>query len=284
MTNITQGMNIDEVRRLASDLEALGGQIDQLVQRIERAVGGASWVGPDASTFKGTWWPGHRTHLATAAEDLRGFGRSAKNNADEQAQASGAGAGAASGTAGSGSGGIGTVVTPAPGAPSVGPIGTPPGMTPSRSWQDVDAAYRARGDLGGYGAGGAYGYQCTSWAYFRWRELGYHGNIGNGNGWEMAANNGGSAQATPSLHAMASYGTKADYGHVMIVEEVRTGPGGHPVIRVSEFNTGSDGSSADAASAREYLDTRTWTQLDNGSWQRSDGKVVPEIRFAGFPG
>jgi surface antigen len=102
-----------------------------------------------------------------------------------------------------------------------------------------------------------------------------------GNGWELAANNGGSASTPPSLGAMASYGTAKDYGHVMIVEEIVRSPDGGVRFRVSEMNVDRN---ADVGLPQEYTDTRWWKQGPGGTWVReSDGKSV-SMTFAKFPG
>lgn len=121
MTNITQGMNIEEVRRLAVDLKDLGDRMDDIAKRLDRSVSNATWVGPDAQAFKNDWWPGHRGHLTKVAVDLRGFGQSASNNADEQERVSGvAGRGSHSGAIAPGHGDVG-IHDPRPVAPTAPP-------------------------------------------------------------------------------------------------------------------------------------------------------------------
>jgi len=84
MTAISHGMNIEEVRRLGQQLQTQSQTINQLVSQLEGAINSASWLGPDATTFKTQWWPQHRQHLRAAAEGLHGFGQSALNNASAQ--------------------------------------------------------------------------------------------------------------------------------------------------------------------------------------------------------
>ena len=94
---VSHGMDVGEVRRLGGSLQTSAGSIDDLIKRIETAVAGSTWIGPDATMFKGTWWPEHRAHLKGMSETLRGLGQSALNNATEQEQASGAAGGNAGG-------------------------------------------------------------------------------------------------------------------------------------------------------------------------------------------
>lgn len=102
MTNVTHGMNVEEVRRLGDDLARYADQLEQLATRLEREVANARWSGPNAERFKHVWWPKHRSTLRSTASALRGFGDSAKNNANEQADASNAGAGGSSASGGGG--------------------------------------------------------------------------------------------------------------------------------------------------------------------------------------
>ena len=89
MSNITHGMNPEEVEDLGRRLKDVAGQIQTIVGDLERSVGSTTWVGQDATTFKTQWWPQHKSHLTQVSQDLDGFGQSAINNATEQRQASG---------------------------------------------------------------------------------------------------------------------------------------------------------------------------------------------------
>ena len=70
----------------------MAGRVDGLVREVDRLVSGSSWVGPDASRFKGQVWPERKARLLGVARDLHGLGQSALNNAAEQEDASQAGA------------------------------------------------------------------------------------------------------------------------------------------------------------------------------------------------
>ncbi len=86
---VTHGMNVEEVRRLGSQLKSVSEQINDIVRRLNAQVGSTSWVGPDASRFKDQVWPEHRSQLARVSGDLQSFGQTAMSNAAEQEQASG---------------------------------------------------------------------------------------------------------------------------------------------------------------------------------------------------
>lgn len=85
---VTHGMNIQEVEQLAARLREAADRIDTISMGLDREVRTTPWAGPDAERFKGQWWPAHRGHLGRTAQDLRGFGQSAQNNATEQARTS----------------------------------------------------------------------------------------------------------------------------------------------------------------------------------------------------
>lgn len=88
-SNISHGMNVQEVKDLGAKLKDVSHSITEMVNLLNGKVNNTSWVGPDASKFKNDWWPQHRTHLQNMVRDLDGFGQSALNNASAQETASG---------------------------------------------------------------------------------------------------------------------------------------------------------------------------------------------------
>lgn len=84
----TQGMNPDEVERLAQELQRVARRIDAWSREIDRFVARTSWIGRDADQFKGTWWPQRRRRLHTIASSLNDYGNVAKRNADDQRRVS----------------------------------------------------------------------------------------------------------------------------------------------------------------------------------------------------
>lgn len=85
---IDKGMNIAEVRALATTLQTTADKIDAQLRLLDQLVKRAAWSGPVATTFKLQWWPGHRATMARMAAELREFSRTAHVNADEQNTAS----------------------------------------------------------------------------------------------------------------------------------------------------------------------------------------------------
>ena len=126
-------------------------------------------------------------------------------------------------------------------------------------------------------------YQCVAWAVARWNQLREQAGlpplrVNESHGATLAALNGGSTSNPPSLGAMASYGT--GYGHVMIVEQISTGPGGATQIRVSEMNVGD--TNYEVGLPSEFKDTRVFTRLPDGRWQ-SGSDPARTITFASLP-
>ena len=77
---------------------------------------------------------------------------------------------------------------------------------------------------------------------------------------------------------MASAGDGLNFGHVMIVEEIKDAPGGLQMIRVSEMNASGNG--WEIANPDEYSSDKWITQQPNGTWV-SEGT---QVTFADFPG
>jgi surface antigen/uncharacterized protein YukE len=266
MSNVSHGMNVQEVEALAATLARSADTMAQIANQLGSSVQRTTWAGPDATRFKNQWWPEHSNSLRRVSELLREFSNAARANLDDQRRVSDAG---------------GLQPMPAPIVPPVHVDPTPPSagsqgdVTAPRDWRDVKQRYDQWAG-NGFWSQPDFRYQCTGWAHFRWAELGYDGPAFKGNGGALADNAPGEVSGTPSLHAMASYGrgVEGDYGHVMIVEEVA--PDGS-WIRVSEMNTGNDWN---VGRPEEYRDTGKITRSPDGTFQRN-GKV---IRFAAFPG
>ncbi len=87
--SFTHGMNVEQVSQLGRTLQAKADEITTMIGQIDGQLNGTTWEGPDAQQFKGQWWPEHKGHLQQVAEQIRGFGQSALNNASEQEAASG---------------------------------------------------------------------------------------------------------------------------------------------------------------------------------------------------
>lgn len=88
----TKGMNTDEVRRLAGELDNQRDNINNnVVAQINRILGGleSNWSGPDMVQFKQWWESEHRPALVRLAENIGGLAQSARNNASAQDEVSG---------------------------------------------------------------------------------------------------------------------------------------------------------------------------------------------------
>ena len=287
MSNLT-GMDVDEVQRLAADLERQAATLDHIVASINNLVahGSPIWSGPDFHQFQEWWSSKYRLSMQSVTDSVRGLGQSAKNNAKDQVSASGG-----AHVTGPVHGGHTHTPPIAPIAP-VPPTPVQGGELPGshRTWEQVQQDYAGNAKwLGSYGPGGAYEYQCTAWANNRWHELGYTGPPIGGDGHQMASNVGGSVDTVPHSGAMASTG--GGYNHVMIAEEISP-DGNH--IRFSEMNTGTGpggaalhdgGETWQKGEAQEFKGDSWFTKQPDLSWHRdgSRGGSMPLI-FANLPG
>lgn len=87
MSNIT-GMNIQEVRQLATQLDHAADEIKQLSDTLTSRLNGTAWVGPDQQRFTGEWQGQHHVQLNRVVEALHQAAQIARRNADEQEQVS----------------------------------------------------------------------------------------------------------------------------------------------------------------------------------------------------
>ena len=88
MSNLTHGMNLEEVEELGHALKERAKAISAIAGQIDRRVHSTTWAGSDAEKFRGSWWPTHKAKLYATAKELDGLGQSALNNATEQRSAS----------------------------------------------------------------------------------------------------------------------------------------------------------------------------------------------------
>ncbi len=276
MTQITHGMNPEEVDSLGVELQRMSDDMDRIARQLENHIASTSWVGPDASRFKTQWWPSHRTRLSQAATDLRGFGQSAKNNASEQRQASNGNVstGGAAGVGGVAPSPNGGSVTPGAGQVNGFPgWGQPLDDATAKAIADkyIPPGERTAYDFNGAKDGAGDWYQCTAWAKARWRQMGYTGPNWHGDGGSVAHNVntllGQSDSHTPTVGALMSRP-----GHVGVVEEVRTLQDGTVQFRVSEMNM-NGGSEA-------QINLATADEFQISGWTTATSRHT----FAAFPG
>lgn len=93
MSDLTHGMNLQDVESLGYFLKGKGATLEELVADLDRQVRKPDWQGADADRFRNDWWPKHKGYLRSAAKDIEGLGQSALNNARDQRAASGEQAG-----------------------------------------------------------------------------------------------------------------------------------------------------------------------------------------------
>ncbi len=86
-----EGMDVDEVRSLAGQLQTQAQKITEVVSSIDSIVSSMEnvWKGKDATDFQSWWQTQHKPHLNQAEEAIMGLHQSALNNASAQDQASG---------------------------------------------------------------------------------------------------------------------------------------------------------------------------------------------------
>jgi len=85
---ITSGMDITQVRQLATDMNRAADQIQQLNQQITSKLQGTPWAGPDRQRFESDWTGQHTQQLNTVIQALQDAARIATTNAQQQEDAS----------------------------------------------------------------------------------------------------------------------------------------------------------------------------------------------------
>ncbi|MEE1616821.1 WXG100 family type VII secretion target [Brachybacterium sp. J153] len=82
--NATKGMNVEEVRRMATQLREAAEEITRIEQELTSGLEGVDWTGPDADRFRGQW-SGEMVpalqQIMTAVDEL---GDTADRNASDQ--------------------------------------------------------------------------------------------------------------------------------------------------------------------------------------------------------
>ena len=268
--SIDHGMNIDDIEGVGRRLQQhFAVRLEEIANEVESVVGQTSnaWIGADAERFRG-WWPAKRTLIRAAAEDIRGFGQSALNNAAEQRTASDAAAGGAAPPSVRSGGTVSESPSQGTGTSRQGEL---PGA--NRSASEATEAYNQNWlKYGLYAAGapgGSLDYECVSWAWFRLRELGYEGPQVSGNGIDVAGRLGGTTTTIPEPGAVMSFGYPPgahegwEYGHVVVAESVTTNSDGKLEVRVSEMNVWRGEGPA------KYSDSKTFIQGADGTWSDS---------------
>ncbi len=87
MANFT-GMDIQQVRAFAQQLQQSAGEIKALMQKLTGQLQGTPWVGNDRNKFENDWTGQHCAALNRVAGDLEQVAQAALRNASEQEAAS----------------------------------------------------------------------------------------------------------------------------------------------------------------------------------------------------
>lgn len=78
------GMDIAEVRSLATQLDTSAGNIQDIVGRLTQILNAAHWIGPDRERFVGEWQGTHCQQLNAVVQSLQDAANKARMNADDQ--------------------------------------------------------------------------------------------------------------------------------------------------------------------------------------------------------
>jgi uncharacterized protein YukE len=84
---ITSGMDVGQVRQLATDMSRAADEIQRLGQQITAKLASVPWQGADQKRFEQDWHT-HQAQLKTIVDALKKAGQDATRNAQEQESAS----------------------------------------------------------------------------------------------------------------------------------------------------------------------------------------------------
>jgi uncharacterized protein YukE len=82
------GMNIDEVKQLAQQMQQAASQLQQMIGQITNALNNAQWVGPDRDRFVSDWQQLHTQALNGVANGLNQAAQTANVQVQKQETAS----------------------------------------------------------------------------------------------------------------------------------------------------------------------------------------------------
>lgn len=82
--NATKGMNVEEVRRMATQLREAAEEITQIEQELTSGLEGVDWTGPDADRFRGQWSGEMVPALQQIMNAVTELGDTAERNIAEQ--------------------------------------------------------------------------------------------------------------------------------------------------------------------------------------------------------
>lgn len=82
--NATKGMNVEEVRRMSTQLREAAEEITRIEQELSSGLEGVDWTGPDADRFRGQWSGEMIPALQQIMNAVTELGDTADRNAAEQ--------------------------------------------------------------------------------------------------------------------------------------------------------------------------------------------------------
>ena len=82
--NSTQGMNVEEVRRMSAQLRDAAEEITRIEQELTGGLAEVDWTGPDADRFRGQWQSEMVPALQQIMNSVTELGDTADRNAAEQ--------------------------------------------------------------------------------------------------------------------------------------------------------------------------------------------------------
>ncbi|MCB0963091.1 MAG: WXG100 family type VII secretion target [Acidimicrobiales bacterium] len=78
------GMNPEEVRQLARQMDDTAGQIEDLMNRVTQKLSGTTWEGNDRRQFESTWQSDSVRQLQQVKQLLTEAANKARTNAQDQ--------------------------------------------------------------------------------------------------------------------------------------------------------------------------------------------------------
>lgn len=81
--NATQGMNVEEVKRMSAQLREAAEEITRIEQELTNGLAEVVWTGPDAERFRGQW-QSEMVPLQQIKNSVNELGDAADRNASEQ--------------------------------------------------------------------------------------------------------------------------------------------------------------------------------------------------------
>lgn len=84
------GMNVEEVRNLARQMDAAASQIEQAARQLTSLLGSTTWVGNDRTNFESDWQGSHVAAINQVVNAVRQAGQVADRNASDQENVSNA--------------------------------------------------------------------------------------------------------------------------------------------------------------------------------------------------